>query len=76
MKLYGIYGDVLSYFDYYSFGMEIPKRSGSSDSYRFGYGGHEKDDNVKGDGNAYNMGVRLYDPRLGRTPSPDPYEYL
>lgn len=40
--------------------------------YRYGFGGHEKDDELKGSGNSYDMGARLYDPRIGRTPTIDP----
>jgi hypothetical protein len=36
--------DVLSYTDYYPFGMLIPERHGNSESYRYGFGGHEKID--------------------------------
>ena len=39
---------------------------------RYGFSGHEKDDEIKGSGNHYNMGARLYDPRIGRTPTIDP----
>jgi RHS repeat-associated protein len=40
--------------------------------YRYGFSGHEKDDEIKGSGNSYDMGARMYDPRIGRTPSRDP----
>jgi RHS repeat-associated protein len=40
--------------------------------YLYGFGGQEKDDEIKGTGNSYDMGARLYDPRIGRTPSIDP----
>jgi RHS repeat-associated protein len=35
------------------------------DSYRYGFNGMEKDDEVKGVGNSYDFGARIYDPRLG-----------
>lgn len=38
----------------------------------YGYNGKEKDDEVKGSGNSYDFGVRIYDPRLGRWMSVDP----
>lgn len=44
--------------------------------YRYGFNGHEKDDEIKGAGNSYNMGARLYDPRIGRTPTQDPAKKL
>ena len=37
------------------------------DSYRFGFGGHEKNDEVSGSGNSVDMGDRWLDTRLGRT---------
>jgi RHS repeat-associated protein len=40
--------------------------------YRYGFNGQEKDDELKGNGNSYDLGARLYDPRIGRTLSPDP----
>ncbi|RED45636.1 RHS repeat-associated core domain-containing protein [Seonamhaeicola aphaedonensis] len=58
--------DVLSYNDYYPFGMLQPNRHGSSDSYRYGFQGQEKDDEVKGEGNSYDYGNRFHDPRIGR----------
>jgi len=39
--------------------------------YRFGYGGHEKNDEVSGSGNNVDMGDRWLDTRLGRTFKPD-----
>jgi len=38
--------------NYYPFGMEMAGR-GFSGSYRFGYQGSEKDNEVSGDGNSY-----------------------
>lgn len=37
-----------------------------SDAYRYGFNGMEKDDAIKGEGNSYDFGARIYDPRLGR----------
>ncbi|MEO6833363.1 MAG: hypothetical protein ABI378_12515 [Chitinophagaceae bacterium] len=39
--------------------------------YRWGYGGHEMDNEVKGKGNSVDMGARGLDSRLGRTGSLD-----
>jgi RHS repeat-associated protein len=38
---------------------------------RYGFNGMEKDDNVKGEGNSYDFGARIYDPRVGRWLSMD-----
>ena len=47
------------------------KFSGSS-GYRYGFNGMEKDDEIKGNGNSYDFGARMYDSRLGRFLSIDP----
>ncbi len=39
----------------------------------FHFNGKEKDDEVKGQRNSYDFGERMYDPRLGRMPSIDPF---
>ncbi|MDW8274089.1 MAG: RHS repeat-associated core domain-containing protein [Chitinophagales bacterium] len=62
-----------SYTHYYPFGMVMPGRSYNSGEYRYGFNGQEKDDEVKGNGNSYDFGARLYDPRLGRWMKVDPY---
>ncbi len=41
-------------------------------SYLFGFNGKESDDEVSGDGNQYDYGFRIYNPRLGRFLSVDP----
>ena len=51
--------------------MEMAGR-GFSGSYRFGYQGSEKDNEVAGDGNSYTTEFRQLDPRLGRWFSVDP----
>jgi len=58
--------------NYYPFGMIKPGMYYKSDSYRFGFGGHEKDDEVKGSGNHLSFGDMGYDPRIGRRWRPDP----
>ncbi|GAB4259866.1 MAG: hypothetical protein Kow0079_16870 [Vicingaceae bacterium] len=40
--------------------------------YRFGFQGQERDDEIKGEGNALNYKFRMHDPRLGRFFSVDP----
>jgi len=41
-------------------------------TYRFGFNGQEKDDEIKGTGNSYEFTFRVYDSRLGRFLSVDP----
>ncbi|MEM0578781.1 RHS repeat domain-containing protein, partial [Flavobacterium polysaccharolyticum] len=64
--------DVLSYSDYYPFGSLVPNRHGSSGSYRYGFQGQEKDDELKGEGNSLNYTFRMHDPRVGRFFAVDP----
>ncbi|WMJ74875.1 hypothetical protein RCC89_17155 [Cytophagaceae bacterium ABcell3] len=45
------YARVQSLNDYYPFGMMMPGRNYSSQDYRYGFNGMEKDDEVKGSGN-------------------------
>lgn len=46
----------------YPFGSLVPNRHGSSGSYRYGFNGKEKDDEIKGEGNSIDFGSRMYDP--------------
>jgi RHS repeat-associated protein len=64
---------VASFFNYYPFGMMMPGAT-SSESYRYGYNGKELDNEIKGDGNSYDFGARIYDPRVGRWLSVDPLQ--
>ncbi len=52
--------------------MTLPNRSGSVGSYRYGFQGQEKDDEVKGEGNSFNYKYRMHDPRVGRFFAVDP----
>ena len=69
----------LSNYSYYPYGMLMPRRywpgnDVSNGSYRFGFNGKEKDDEMKGSaGNSYDFGARIYDPRIGGFLSIDPY---
>jgi RHS repeat-associated protein len=54
------------------FGVHMPGRSFSSGSYRYGFQGQEKNDEIKGEGNSINYKYRVHDPRLGRFLSVDP----
>ena len=58
--------------DYYPFGMLVPNRNYQSPSYRYGFQGQEKDDEVKGNGNSLNYKFRMHDPRVGRFFAIDP----
>lgn len=42
-----------------------------ANGYRYGFNGKEKDDEIKGNGNSYDYGARIYDPRLSRWMSVD-----
>ena len=58
---------VISYSDYYPFGMLMPNRHGQDDDYRYGFQGYEKDDEVRGvKGASYTTEFRQLDPRIGR----------
>lgn len=51
----------------------MPGRNYSSNGYRYGFNGKEKDDEIKGSsGSSYDYGMRMYDARLGRFMSVDP----
>lgn len=59
--------------DYEPFGALLPGRNYSSDSYRFGFNGMRKDEEIHGaTGTSYDFGARLYDPRVGKWLSLDP----
>src|SRR5439155_17228196 len=59
--------------DYYPFGMLMPGRSfAQNGAYRYGFNGKENDNEVKGEGNQQDYGMRIYDPRVGRFLSVDP----
>lgn len=44
----------------------------AASSYRYGFNGKENDNEVKGEGNQQDYGMRIYDPRLGKFLSVDP----
>ena len=72
--------EIIAYNDYYPFGMLMPNRHGQADSYRYGFQGQEKDDEIKGEGNSLNYKYRMHDPRIGRFFAVDPlaksYPYM
>ncbi len=61
--------DVVSYSDYSPFG--VTWRDGGETG-KYGFNGMEKDDEIKGKGNSYDFGARMYDSRVGRWLSRDP----
>jgi len=61
---------VVSYSDYYPFGMQMPGRHGQQ-NYDYGFNGMRIDDEIKGEFNSYDFGARIYDPRIGRWLSRD-----
>ena len=63
---------MVSFSDYYPFGMLLPNRHGNSADYRYGFQGQEMDNEVKGEGNSVNFKFRMHDPRVGRFLSLDP----
>ena len=50
----------------------MPGRKFNGMNYRYGFNGKENDNEVKGDGNQQDYGMRIYDTRLGRFLSIDP----
>src|SRR5215218_1427115 len=53
--------------------MGMAERSYSVGSgYRYGFNGKENDNDVKGEGNQQDYGMRIYDPRIGKFLSVDP----
>lgn len=66
--------EVLSFNDYYPFGMLLPNRHANTSDYRYGFQGQELDNEIKGEGNSHNYTYRIHDPRIGRFSSTDPLE--
>jgi RHS repeat-associated protein len=73
--------DVVAAQQYYPFGMLMPGNASAalrrqytlnSADYRYGFNGKEGDDEIKGDDNQQDYGMRIYDPRVGRFLSVDP----
>ena len=64
--------DLTSNHNYYPFGMLLPNRHESTNEYRYGFQGQEKDDEIKGEGNSLNYKYRMHDPRIGRFFAVDP----
>lgn len=65
--------DVIAYNDYSPYGTLLDLRHGNEgDDYRYGFQGQESDNEVKGEGNSYDYGARMYDSRIGKFLSLDP----
>lgn len=54
--------------------MLVPNRNASFDNevHRYGFNGKEKDDEISGEGNSIDYGMRVYNSRIGRFQSSDP----
>jgi RHS repeat-associated protein len=61
--------------DYSPFGVELDGRTESGE-YRYGFNGMEGDDDIKGEGNSYDFGARMYDSRVGRFLSLDYFQQI
>ncbi|NGF77148.1 hypothetical protein G5B10_14760 [Fluviicola sp. SGL-29] len=66
--------DVVSYSDYFPYGMQLTGMHGTenSDGYRYGFQSQEVDNEIKGTGNSVNYKYRMHDPRVGRFFAIDP----
>ncbi len=52
--------------------MMVGRKFSATNNYRFGFNGKEQDGEVKGTGEQYDYGFRIYDPRIGKFLSVDP----
>jgi RHS repeat-associated protein len=68
--------NILATNSYYPYGMLIKSLSQNSDSYRWGFQGHEQDNEIKGTGNHLRFGDYGYDTRLGRRWNLDPVDQV
>ena len=73
-RLFNIFTKRSLLYDYTPFGSLVPNRHRSTDDYRYGFQGQEKDDELKGEGNSLNYTFRMHDPRVGRFFATDPLE--
>ncbi|MGN6492810.1 MAG: RHS repeat-associated core domain-containing protein, partial [Agriterribacter sp.] len=66
--------DLVTAIDYSPFGMTLPGRVYNNHwrRYRYGFNGKENDNEVQGEYNELDYGMRVYDPRVGRFLSVDP----
>jgi RHS repeat-associated protein len=61
--------------DYSPFGVLLEGRSMQKTGYRYGFGGHEQEVEITGNGNSIDLGYRICETRIGRTTSIDKYSY-
>ncbi|AEA42439.1 RHS repeat-associated core domain-containing protein [Fluviicola taffensis] len=67
--------DIRQSTDYSPFGVTLENRNFTltgAEKMRYAFNGMEKDDEIKGEGNSYDFGARMLDPRLGRWLTIDP----
>jgi RHS repeat-associated protein len=69
VSIIGYNAVVISVTDYSPFGVALYGRKWSSESYRYGFNGKEKDDELCG---SYGFEFRIYSPHLGKFMSVDP----
>jgi hypothetical protein len=68
-KLFWFYEEAVfkletAFFYYYPFGMGMPGRKYSADgAHRYGSNGKKNNNDVKGEGNQQDYGMRVYDPK-------------
>ncbi|WP_429064971.1 RHS repeat-associated core domain-containing protein [Chitinophaga sp. W2I13] len=72
----GLNATVYNMSDYAPFGMQMVGRTWNlgAGRYRYGFNGKENDNEVKGEGNQIDYGMRIYDPRVGKFLSVDPLQ--
>jgi len=63
---------VVSCSDYSPFGAPLDERTLSSEKYRYGFNGQEKNNEIAGQNNNYDFKFRIFDTRIGRFMSTDP----
>jgi RHS repeat-associated protein len=68
--------NILAINSYYPYGMLIKSLSQNSETYRWGFQGHEQDNEIKGAGNHLRFGDYGYDTRLGRRWNLDPVDQV
>lgn len=67
---------IVNTYDYSPFGVMLDGRTQENEFIRNGFNRMERDDEMKGMGNSYDFGARIYDSRLGRWLSSDPLGFL